>query len=261
MSSFFSLLLLFSAASTPDASTIIKFSVQANAADFKAHSEYSYVTTEKSDESAPKTYEVSMMLGSPYRRLIAINGYPLQGDAQSREMKKMQEALDKRKRESTEERQDRVSKYLKEKQQENLMMSEMTKALRFRLLGTQEFRGHQVYLFDAAPDPNYKPINAKAKVLTKMRGKLWIDAKSYHWVRVEAEVDEPVYFEGFLARVDPGTKFVLDKEPVEEGVWLPTHFGMQVNSKILGFISHNSSEQDTFSRYRRTAEVAQAATD
>ena len=198
-----------------------------------------------------------MMLGSPYRRLIAINGHPLQADAQRREMRNMQEALEKRRRDSPEERQDRVSKYLKEKQQENLMMSEMTRAFQFRLLGTQKLRGHEVYVFDAAPDPNYKPANTKAKVLTGMRGKLWIDAKSYHWVRVEAEVDQPVYLEGFLARVDRGTKFVLDKEPVGDGNWVPTHFAMQVNSKILGFISHNSSEQDTFSQYRRAAQVAQ----
>ncbi len=261
MSSLFSLLLLFSAATTPDASTIIKLSVQANAADFKAHSAYSYVTTEKSDGSSPKTYEVSMMHGSPYRRLIAVNGYPLKGDAQRREVKKMQEALEKRRRESPDERQDRVSKYRKEKQQENLMMSEMARAFQFRLLGTQKLRGHDVYVFDAVPYPNYKPINVEAKVLTGMRGRLWIDARSYHWVRVEAEVDKPVYIQGFLARVDPGTKFVLDKEPVGGGNWVPTRFEMQVNSKILGFISHNSSEQDTFSQYRRTAEVAQTLGD
>jgi hypothetical protein len=262
MSSFFFLLLLFSAVTTtPDAGTIIKLSVQANAADFKAQSEYSYITTEKSGDSDTKTYEVFMMLGSPYRRLIGINGYPLRSDAERRETEKMQRALEERRRESPGERQGRVSKYLKEKQQENLMMSEMTRAFRFRLLGTQKLRGHAVYVFDATPNPDYQPINAKAKVLAGMRGKLWIEAGSYHWVRVEAEVSEPVYFEGFLARVDPGTKFVLDKEPVGDGYWMPARFEMKVNSKILGFISHNASEQNTFSQYRRSDEVARGPAD
>jgi hypothetical protein len=257
MSSFLPLVLLLSAAATPDAGTIIKLSVKANAADFKAISEYSYVTTEQSGDSAAKTYDVSMMLGSPYRRLIAVNGHPLPADEQRREAKQMQEALQERRAESPDERQERVSKFLREKQQENLMMSEMTRALRFRFSGTQELRGHEVYVFDASPDPSYEPVNAKAKVLTGMRGRLWIDAKSYHWVKVEAEVDEPVSFEGFLARVDPGTKFVLDKEPVGNGIWLPARFEMRVKSRILGFISHNLSERDTFSQYRRTGALAQ----
>ncbi len=257
MSSFFPLLLLFSSISAQDAGTIIARSVEANAADFKAQEEYSYVATERSDSGPSKTYEVSMMMGSPYRRLLAVNGQPLPADQQRRELRKMQETLKKRKHESTDERQARISKYRKEKQQENLMMSQMTKAFTFQLIGTETLRGHEVYVFDAVPDPNYEPVNSKAKVLTGMRGKLWIDARTFHWVRVEAEVVDPVYFEGFLARVDPGTRFVLDKEPVEGGVWLPTHFGMQVNSKILGLFSHNASEQDTYSDYHRSTEVAQ----
>jgi hypothetical protein len=257
MSSFFPLLLLLASTPTQNTNAIIDRSVEANAIDFKAQPDYSYLQAEKEDGNPAKTYEVSMMLGSPYRRLIAINGQPLPPDAQRRELKKMQQTLRRRKKETKLEYEDRVSKYRQEKQQENLMMAEMTKAFSFRLLGTEHLRGHEVYVFDAIQNPDYKPINTKAKVLTGMRGKLWIDARTYHWVKVEAEVIEPVYFEGFLARVDPGTKFTLDKEPVDDNVWLPTYFSMQVNSKILGLFSHNSSEQDTFSHYHRSSEVAQ----
>ncbi|MGE5567812.1 MAG: hypothetical protein ACM3S5_02140 [Rhodospirillales bacterium] len=211
---------------------------------------------EKSSGSVSKTYEVSMMLGSPYRRLVAIGGRPLPEDEQRREAQKMEEELAARKRESPEERQKRISKFLKQKREENLLLSEMARAFQFRLLGTQELRGHEVYVFDAEPDPDYKPVNSKAAVLTGMRGRLWIDVDSLRWVRVEAQVDRPVYFEGFLARIDPGTKFVLEKEPVEDDVWLPSRFEMQVNAKILGLISHNRSEQESYWRYRRTGDLA-----
>lgn len=256
MSSFFPLLLLLASTPTQNASAIIERSVEANAIDSKAQPDYSYLTTEKEDGNPSKTYEVSMMLGSPYRRLVAIDGQPLPPEAQRRELKKMQQALGRRKKETKQEHEDRVSKFRTEKQQEDLMMSEMTKAFSFRLLGTESLRGHEVYVFDAVRNPRYRPVNSKAKTLTGMRGKLWIDARTYHWVKVEAEVIDPVYFEGFLARVDPGTKFILDKEPVDDNVWLPTRFSVQVNSKILGLFSHNSSEQDTFSQYHRSSEVA-----
>jgi hypothetical protein len=47
-----------------------------------------------------------------------------------------------------------------------------------------------------------------------MQGKLWIDKDSFQWVKVEAQVMHPVSIEGFLAKVEPGTHFELEKEPV-----------------------------------------------
>ncbi len=139
------------------------------------------------------------------------------------------------------------------------MLSQLTVAFNFRLIGVQQLRGRDVYVLDATRRPGYRPVNSKAKVLTGMRGKLWIDTQTYHWVRVEAVVVDPVYFEGFFARVDPGTRFILDKAPAGPDVWLPTHFAMHVNSKILGVFGHNSSEEDTYSHYRRGSPAASAS--
>jgi hypothetical protein len=59
-----------------------------------------------------------------------------------------------------------------------------------------------------------------------------------------------------VASVGPGTKFILEQEPVGAGVWLPRHFAVRVNSSVLMF-SRNSSEDDTFTNYRRIpAQVA-----
>lgn len=41
---------------------------------------------------------------------------------------------------------------------------------------------------------------------------------------VEATVIHPVSIEGFLAQVEPGTQFKLEKMPVADGIWLPKHF-------------------------------------
>ena len=42
------------------------------------------------------------------------------------------------------------------------------------------------------PSPDYQPINREAKVLTAMKGRLWIDKREYQWVKVSAEVTRPV---------------------------------------------------------------------
>jgi hypothetical protein len=84
-----------------------------------------------------------------------------------------------------------------------------------------------------------------------MQGELWIDQKSYQWVKVTAQVMEPVSIEGFLARVEPGTRFELEMSPVEGGTWQSTHFSMKSEAKVLGVFNHNSQQDSTYFDYQR----------
>jgi hypothetical protein len=86
-----------------------------------------------------------------------------------------------------------------------------------------------------------------------MEGKLWIDKQTYQWVRVEAEVVHPVSIAGFLAQVQPGTRFELDKMPVAEGLWLPKHFSMKAQAKILFLFSHNTQDDETYFDYHKAS--------
>lgn len=229
---------------------IIQRSIAANEADWRAQPNYSYVDTSTEDGGLAKTYQALMIDGSRYERLIAVDGKPLPPDQANQERQKLRETIEKRDHESPSQRADRIAKYEKERDQEHLMFQQMGRAFKFTYAGQEKVNGHDVYVFDAQPRPDYVPPNQKAKVLTGMRGRLWIDKISYHWVKVEAEVVQPVSISGFFAKVEPGTKFTLENQPVAGGVWLPARFKMQVQARILGLFGHNSSESDSFSQYR-----------
>ena len=107
------------------------------------------------------------------------------------------------------------------------MLLELTQAFDFKLVGQTILNGHAVYMVRATPRKGYQPHNAEGSVLTGMQGRLCIDKETYQWVKITAKVIRPVDIEGFLARVEPGTYFELEKEPVGDGVWLPTHFAMR----------------------------------
>jgi hypothetical protein len=92
-------------------------------------------------------------------------------------------------------------------------------------------------------------------VLPGMEGELWIDQKTYEWVKVTAHVIRPVSIEGFLARVEPGTRFEIEKTPVGSGIWQITHFSMQSNAKVLFVVNKNSAEEDWFYDFKRTAQT------
>ncbi|MGO9636756.1 MAG: hypothetical protein ACLPSO_02315, partial [Terracidiphilus sp.] len=109
----------------------------------------------------------------------------------------------------------------------------------------------EVYVLQATPRAGYQPPNTETKVLTGMQGQLWIDKQTYQWVKVEAEVMHPVSIAGFLAQVQPGTRFELEKMPVAEGIWLPKHFSMKARAKILFFFSHNTQDDETYFDYRK----------
>jgi hypothetical protein len=95
-----------------------------------------------------------------------------------------------------------------------------------------------------------------AQVLTGMQGQLWIDQKTYQWVRVTAQVIHPVSIAGFLARVEPGTRFELEMSPVEGDIWQATHFSMRSQAKVLFVFNRSSQEDSTYFDYQSVGESA-----
>jgi hypothetical protein len=248
--------MLFMAASTfaqPDVATIIKRSVEVGNADWEAAPQYDHFERDLQPDGSTKTYKVMMILGSDYQRLVAVNGKPLTPQDQAAEQEKLEQAIAQRQSESEEQRARRVSRYEKERKRDHLLMEQLTVAFDFKLLGEQKLGPYDVYALRATPRPGYQPPNIETKVLTGMRGKLWIDKQTYQWVKVEAEVVHPVSIVGFLAQVQPGTRFELEKMPVDNGIWLPKHFSMKARAKILFFFSHNTQDDETYFDYHKAS--------
>lgn len=247
------------ATSQRDAHAIIEHSVEANAADWKANPEYDWTERDLQPGGGTRTFEELMVNGSPYGRLVAVNETPLTPERSKEEQKKLDAEISKRRNESQEQRRQRISEYRKERERDNVMMEQLTKAFNFRLLGEQKLDSHSVYVLKATPKPDYHPPNMQSQALKGMQGKLWIDKATYQWVKVEAEVVRPVSIEGFLAQVEPGTRFELEKSQVDANIWLPKHFSMKSRSKILFLFSHHSAEDETYWDYHKAKEGSESS--
>jgi hypothetical protein len=240
----------------PDAQDIIQKSVVANQHDFQSAPDYNHKERDRTSNGS-KTYQVTMIEGSPYQRLIAVNGKPLSPGQNEQEQKKQEQAIAQRRSESSQQRQERIAKYQKDRKRDHAMMEQLTRAFDFKLIGQSQVRGFTVYVLKATPKPGYQPPNIETQVLPGMQGELWIDTKTYQWVKVTARVIHPVSIEGFLAQVEPGTQFELEKSPVDDNVWLASHFSMKSQAKVLYLFNHNSSEDDTYFDYERAASPGQ----
>ena len=192
-----------------------------------------------------------MILGSPYERLVAVNGKPLTSAEQAAEKRKLDNEIAQRRQESAQKRAQRVAKYEAERKHDYTLMGQLAKAFDFKLLGERKLNAHDVYVLQAMPRPGYQPPDMETQALTGMQGTLWIDKTSFQWVKVEAQVMHPVSIEGFLARVEPGTRFELEKAPVSADVWLPKHFSMRARAKVLFLFRHNGQEDETYFNYHK----------
>ena len=233
---------------------IISRSALAMENNWKAAPGFSYterdVQSKKDGAPVTKTYEVTLIEGSNYNRLIAINDQPLSPTLERQEEQKVRAEIDRRKHESKGDRAKRVAKYEKERRQDHAMIAEMAKAFDFKLTGSERLNGHDTWMFDATPKPGYVPKSRDAKVLPGMKGKLWVDKQQYQWVKVRGEVIRPVSFYGVLAKVSPGTRFVLEQEPVNSSLWLPKHLSVNVKASALGFINKSSTDDETYKNYK-----------
>ncbi len=236
-----------------DVAKIVQRSARVTDADREAAPKYDYKETDREADGSSKTYSVYMLFGSPYRELIAVDGKPLPEDRQVQETRKLAQETERRRTESPQDRERRVAEFQKEQNRDRRFMQELVHAFNFKLLDQAQIDNRQVYVIQATPRAGYHPTDNASKVLKGMRGQLWIDKQTFQWVKVEAKVIHPVSIEGFLAKVEPGTRFELEKMPAADDVWLPKHFSMTSKAEILSVIQHGEHADETYFDYHPAA--------
>jgi hypothetical protein len=241
------------------AKEIIQRSVEVNRRDWDFAPGYDYFQRERDDEKI-KTYEEIMLAGSRYERLVAVDDKPLSPADEAKERRRFEKAIAERQQESPSEREHRVGQYQREIDRDHALTGELTKALDFTLSGKEMLGRHEVYVLKGTPRADYRPPNRYAKALTGMQGTLWIDAANFHWVKAEAEVVHPVWIEGFIARIEPGTHFELEQTPIATGLWMPSHFAMAAKAKVLLLFPHYEQDDVTYFSYHKPG-ISPAETD
>ena len=251
-----------SAEALANPAAIIRQAVTVNNRDWQAQLDYSYNERDiksKLDSDGQiqgrqsKTYQMLMIDGSPYQRVLEVNGEPIPRAQRQAEEQKLNNEVQHRRNESASQRRSRIAAYQSTRAEEHLLMQQMAVAFDFRLLGEEQINGTPCYRLAATPKPDYNPPVEKARVLLGMRGQMWIDKQHFHWVKVKAEVTQPVSFGFFIAHVNPGTQFELDQMPVGD-YWLPKHFIEKVNASVLGFYSLRNQEESLYSDYQNKSQ-------
>jgi hypothetical protein len=189
--------------------------------------------------------------GDPFQNLVEHNGAP----PTPSEARKQMEKLLKRQTESKAERAARLAS----EKADRAFVTEVVDAFNFKLVGEEVINGRPAYMLDVTPRPEYAPRSKRARMFSKVAGKLWVDKQDFGWPKADGRVIEP-FFMGFLvARVQKGSQIEFTQTRVAEGLWLPSRVRIAAHAKILFIKSYDMDAIITYSDYQKAEPAALAS--
>ncbi len=201
--------------------------------------------------SDSRSYEIMALYGEQVQKLIAKNDKPLSEKDAAKENERVDKITEKRKNESDEERTKRQAEEEKQREKNREFIREVADAYDFRLMGSEVLNGRDTWVIQGEPRAGFQANLKEAQMLSKFRGKLWIDKADLQLAKLEAEAVDTVSFGWFLARIHKGTRLVFEQTRVNEEVWLPQHLTFKFDARIAVFKSYNEEDEETFSDYKK----------
>jgi hypothetical protein len=244
-----------------DAGAIISRSIVANESDWMADPLYD--RCERDDDGGDvQTYDVTMMGGQPYERLVALNDQPLSPSRAQDEQNKRQREMARRRLEDVTAGAPRDSSYRRRHARFKALFQQFPNAFTFTLEGPRRMAGRTAYYVTAAPRPEYEPPTRDARALTAMTVEFWVDVETYHWIKLAARITKPVSLVGLLVRLEPGTTVELEKAPVGGSQdWLVTRLRFQSTSRLLMLFGHHTSSDEQYFNFRRSSKHIESFCD
>ncbi len=196
-------------------------------------------------------YDVTLLEGSPYRRLVGKDDHPLSSDEDRIEQKKLADSIAQRQKETPAERARRIADWERKRQREREPLDEVPDAFNFRIAGEAQIDGRDAWIIEGTPRPGYHARSSMAKLFPKFRGKLWIDKADYQWVKTEAEVTDTLSWGLFVARLSKGARLDIQMTRINDEVWLPKRIEAKASARLALVKKYNIETDTSFSNYRK----------
>ena len=244
-------------ASVLDARQIVGQSVAATERSWQARNHYVYMERDEDrrldslGQVKSENVDVTRMIlvnGARFEQLMEHNGELPSAVAQ----KKSNEDLEKLKHETRAEQIVRL-----EKDQENKsFLRDLLEAFDFHLMGEEIVDGRPAYVLQATPHPGYHAHGKFAKMFSKVEGKLWVDKQDFGWIKVDGQVTQSFSMGLFLARVQRGSRIILEQTCVGDAVWVPKRLEVRASARILFLKNLDMDRILTYTDYRPAADGA-----
>jgi hypothetical protein len=208
-------------------------------------------------EKESETNQLSFYKGFRIKRLIEKNGKPLNENDRAeadKDAAKQAEDIEKRiaKNEARTGKLD--SKGAPSQDSRRISIAEILRASKLLNPRRERFRGRDCVVFDFEPNPEFDTKNSTSvlRFFGKTAGVMWIDEKDNQVARIEAALFESISFGGgVLAKFKKGATFTLDKERINDEIWLPSQADINFSARVLLFKGIDINQVEKFYDYQK----------
>lgn len=200
-----------------------------------------------------ETWDVTLLEGSPYRRLVARDDKPLPPADEKKEEEKLRKSIEERSRETEEQRRKRIADAEKRREERRpRSLKELPEAFDFHLAGEEAIDGRDVWVVDATPRPGFKGTTTIARAMfPKVHCRFWIAKGDYHAVKLEIDALDTISLGWLLVRVAKGSRVTIESARVNDEVWLPKRVALTAGARMLLVIGAHIDMRIDYSGYKK----------
>jgi hypothetical protein len=180
-----------------------------------------------------ETYDVIMLEGENYRKLVLVNGQPLDAKRQ----KQVDEALEKT-------RANRRRKFALIRRNVRVgTLADLKRLFDCTVTGEELVNGRKTWRMEAEPKPNYKPANADEQKMLNTRRTLWFDQTD--GVEIKTVTLYTKTTDGFQPGTELETQFANSN-----GLWLADNLVFRFNLKAMAVVRIQGEARHRFYDYK-----------
>ncbi|HLJ87203.1 MAG TPA: hypothetical protein VKZ53_10295 [Candidatus Angelobacter sp.] len=198
-----------------------------------------------------ETLDWTILYGEPYSRLTQKDDKPLSEKDEKKEQEKVDKFIDKRKNEDERDREKRLEKMEKERRQERAFDADVVNAYDFRIVNEEQVNGRDNFVIEAIPRKDFHPTQPHADMLTKVKGRVWIDKQDYGLTKLQAETVDTLSFGLFIARIHKGALLTYEQTLINNEVWLPSKVAVNGGARIMLLMNGDVAMQSDYSNYKK----------
>jgi hypothetical protein len=197
------------------------------------------------------TYDVTLLEGSPYRRLVAHDGKPLDAKEQAKEEERLRRSIEDRRHETEAQKQQRIADWRRKEEKQHEPLHEIPDAFSLRMAPDENIEGQEDYVIEGTPKPGYKPKTKTAFFLPKVKGRFWITKQGFQAVKIEFETLDTISWGGIVARVSKGTHVRVELTRVNNEVWLPKRILVAGSARVMLVKGYTGELDLTYSGFKK----------
>ncbi|MBZ5724464.1 MAG: hypothetical protein LAP87_05655 [Acidobacteriia bacterium] len=196
----------------------------------------------KETDRETESWEVIGLEGSTYRKLVMRNDQPLAAKEEKREVQRLAEEAERRRKETPEERHNRLFSVTYSYQ---IPYDRLVDVFDLRYLGEKEIDGRKAFGVEAVPKADLLPANENERESRNYRLVLWLDFEDCYPAHIDGEIT------GEHSRLQKGTVFRLDEIKLPHGTRMLAGNTVRYAVKFLKLHTVHGEAVRTYSDYHK----------